>query len=189
ELLRRGDRIANRETVRLRKGCATIDVAETVSPIRGPGGDVVGMAVVVRDIRERESLAAQFRQAQKMEAVGRLAGGVAHDFNNLLTAIMGYSDLLLVRLRRDDPLRHDIEEIRKAGVRAASLTRQLLVFSRHQVLELKVLDLNAIVSDMERMLRRLIGEDVDLRVELAHGLGQVKADAGQIEQVILNLSG
>ncbi len=150
--------------------------------------DVIAVALRRKEEeREKEAVAAQFRQAQKMEAVGRLAGGVAHDFNNLLTAIMGYSELMLTRLRHDDPLRHDVEEIRKAGNRATALTRQLLVFSRHQVLEFKVLDPNAIVKDIERMLGRLIGEDIELRVLPGRGLGRVKADAGQIEQVILNL--
>jgi PAS domain S-box-containing protein len=130
----------------------------------------------------------QLRQAQKMEAVGRLAGGIAHDFNNLLTAITGYSDLTLRRIQSESPLRRNVEEIKKAGERAASLTRQLLAFSRKQVLQPKVLDLNAVVSDMEKMLRRLIGEDIELRTALTPELGSVKADPGQIEQVLMNLA-
>jgi nitrogen-specific signal transduction histidine kinase/CheY-like chemotaxis protein len=139
------------------------------------------------DLSESKRLEDQFRQAQKMEAVGRLAGGVAHDFNNLLTAIMGYSDLLLMRLDGPDPMRKNVEEIKKAGERAASLTRQLLAFSRRQVLQPQVMDLNTVVSGMEKLVRRLIGEDIDLRLRLQSPLGSVKADPGQIEQVILNL--
>ncbi len=145
-----------------------------------------------RELRQeasgRRDAERQLRQAQKMEAVGRLAGGVAHDFNNLLTVICGYSETMLERLRAGDPLRSNVEEIRKAGERAASLTRQLLAFSRKQVLELKVLDLNAVVGSMQKMLDRLIGEDVHLVTDLDPKLGRVKADPGQLEQVIMNLA-
>ncbi|HEY6803248.1 MAG TPA: PAS domain S-box protein [Pyrinomonadaceae bacterium] len=140
-------------------------------------------------LMEREAEQAdQLRQSQKMEAVGQLAGGVAHDFNNLLTAISGYSDLGLRRLPERDPLRRNLEEIKKASNRATSLTRQLLAFSRKQMLQAKVLDLNAVVSEMDRMLRRLIGEDIDLLTFLEPSSCRVKADPGQIEQVILNLA-
>ena len=128
------------------------------------------------------------RQAQKMEAIGRLAGGVAHDFNNLLTSILGHSELTLYKLHEDDPLREGIEQVMKAADRAAGLTRQLLAFSRKQILQPHVLDLNVIVADMEKMLHRLIGEDVDLATKLASGLGSIKADPGQIEQVVMNLA-
>ncbi|MDT4967210.1 MAG: hypothetical protein QOJ64_1947, partial [Acidobacteriota bacterium] len=144
--------------------------------------------VLAYDVTERRSLEEQLRQSQKLEAVGQLAGGVAHDFNNLLTVITGYSDLSLRRLDNGNPLRASLEEIRKAGERAASLTRQLLAFSRKQVLQPKVLQLNAIVADVDAMLRRLIGEDIDPITLLDPALGQVKADPGQIEQVILNLA-
>ncbi len=130
----------------------------------------------------------EFRQAQKMEAVGRLAGGVAHDFNNLLTAITCYSDLLLVDLKEGDPLRSKVQEIKKAGDRATSLTRQLLAFSRRQVLAPRVFSPNAVVSDMEKMLRRLIGEDIELVTVHDSSIGCVKADLGQFEQVVLNLA-
>ncbi len=130
----------------------------------------------------------QLRQAQKMEAIGQLAGGIAHDFNNLLTAINGYSDLTIRKLERHDPLRRNLEEIRKAGDRAASLTRQLLAFSRKQVLQPKILDLNSVISELQKMLQRLIGEDVELRTVLDPELGRIKADPGQIEQVIMNLA-
>ncbi|HEX4607173.1 MAG TPA: ATP-binding protein, partial [Urbifossiella sp.] len=129
----------------------------------------------------------QLHQAQKMEAVGRLAGGVAHDFNNLLTVINGYADLLRGRLPAADPDQEMTDEIHKAGEQATGLTRQLLVFSRQQVLELTVLDLNTVVAEAGKMLRRLVGEDVDLSVAPAPGLWAVRADAGQVEQVILNL--
>src|SRR2546430_2363776 len=130
----------------------------------------------------------QLRQAQKMEAIGRLAGGVAHDFNNLLTVIASYSDLLLEDLAPGDPKRDDVAQIRKAAEGAAALTRQLLAFSRQQVLEPKILDLKAAVADIEKLLRRLIGEDVQLATSLAPDLGAVKADPGQLEQIIINLA-
>src|SRR5207245_1870393 len=140
-----------------------------------------------RDITDLKRLEDQLRQAQKMEAVGRLAGGVAHDFNNLLTAILGSVELLLRDLEPASPLRQDAGEIKKAGERAAELTRQLLAYSRRQVLNPEVLDLNRVVADMDRMLRRLIGEDVDLVTRPAPQLDAVRADRGQIEQVLVNL--
>jgi PAS domain S-box-containing protein len=130
----------------------------------------------------------QLRQAHKMEAIGKLAGGVAHDFNNLLTAITGYSDILLKRLSPDDSCRHEVMEIRQAGERASQLTSQLLAFSRKQVLAPKLIDLNVVVSNMYRMLRRLIGEDIELVTRAGRDLALVKADPGQMEQVILNLA-
>jgi len=139
---------------------------------------------VERVLSEREE---QLRQSQKMDAIGRLAGGVAHDFNNLLTGILGYSTLIKDKLSAGDPLLGYVEEIRKAGDRAASLTRQLLAFSRKQVLEAKVIDINATIANLEKMLRRLIGENIRLTTRPAEPLGRVKADPGQIEQVILNL--
>ena len=131
---------------------------------------------------------AQFLQSQKMEAIGRLAGGVAHDFNNLLTAIGGYSELVLSRMKEGDPLAAYVREIMKAGESATALTRQLLAFSRKQVLQLKVLHLNDVVSSIDKMLRRMIGEDIELQISLAADLGTVKADPGQLEQVLMNLA-
>ena len=156
--------------------------------IRDPAGRPVEAVGSWSDITERKQLEEQLRQAQKMEAVGQLAGGVAHDFNNLLTIINGYSDILQSELPTDSPMQALVREIGQAGERAAALTRQLLAFSRKQVLEPKVLDLNAVVADTERMLRRLIGEDVAVSAVLDPALGRVKADPGQIEQVLMNLA-
>jgi PAS domain S-box-containing protein len=140
-----------------------------------------------RDVTEQRHLEEQFRQAQKMEAVGQLAGGIAHDFNNLLTAILGNTQLLLRDLPPGDASRSDVEEIRKASERAAALTRQLLAYSRRQLLQPEVLDLNVVVAEMDRMLRRLIGEHIALATALAPDLGRVRADPSQLEQVIVNL--
>ena len=142
----------------------------------------------LRDLSERKQLEQQFRQAQKMESVGQLAGGIAHDFNNMLTVIMGYSALLLQKLRTDDPLRSLIEKIKVAGERASLLTKQLLAFSRKQVLQPRVLDLNAVLTNIDQLLQRLIGEDIGLITVPAPGLGRVKVDPSQIEQVIVNLT-
>src|SRR6267378_1089473 len=144
--------------------------------------------VLARDVSAQRQLEEQLRQSQKMEAVGQLAGGIAHDFNNLLTAILGSTQLLLHNTPAGDPRREDAEEIRHAGLRAAELTRQLLAFSRRQVLAPKVLDVNAVVANMDRMLRRLLGEDVELATSLDPGAGAVNADPGQLEQVLLNLA-
>ncbi len=186
--VRRGEAVKPFQTVRRRKDGGLIDVLLGVSPIKDAEGRLVGASGISHDITEARRLEEQYRQAQKMEAVGHLAGGVAHDFNNLLTVINGYSDLLLGRLGPEDPMRGLLAEIHKAGERAGSLTRQLLAFSRRQVLEPKVLDLNAVVSDTEKMLRRLIGEDVLLAVVLDPVLGRVKVDPGQMQQVLLNLA-
>jgi PAS domain S-box-containing protein len=144
--------------------------------------------VLAVDVTERRLLEKQFRQSQKMEAVGQLAGGVAHDFNNLLTAILGYADLLASRPAMDRAAMGEIEEIRKAGERAAGLTRQLLAFSRRQVMEPVVLRVNDLVENLEKMLRRLIGEDLDLVTRLDPSVSNVRADPGQLEQVIMNLA-
>ena len=151
---------------------------------RLPDGRLLG---AVRDITERKRLEEQLRQAQKMEAVGRLAGGVAHDFNNVLTAIFGYADLMAEEVPPSSAARQDLDEIRKAAQRATALTGQLLAFSRQQVLAPVVLSMNDLVGDVDKMLRRLLGEDVDLRVSLASNAGNVRADPGQLQQVIMNL--
>jgi two-component system cell cycle sensor histidine kinase/response regulator CckA len=151
------------------------------------GGQRVRL-VSVQDVTARKQFEEQFRQAQKMEAVGRLAGGVAHDFNNMLNVILGYAELTMRTLDEGDRRRRNLNEIRKAGEHAAALTRQLLAFGRGQVLQPRVLDLNVVLGEMDRMLRRVIGEDVDLVTTLGADLGRVKADPSQIDQVVLNLA-
>ena len=158
------------------------------SPVEMRKGEPPAVLCITRDVTDRMRLEEQFRQSQKMEAVGQLAGGVAHDFNNLLGVILGYADLALQVYPKDEKLAAHIGEIQKAGRRAANLTRQLLAFSRQQVLETRVVDLNAVVHDVEKMLARLIGEDIELRTTLQEGLGHVKADPGQLEQIIVNLA-
>jgi two-component system, cell cycle sensor histidine kinase and response regulator CckA len=166
----------------------------TRSPVRNDSGEIEKIIIVSRDITERKQAEEllrrrdeQLRHSQKMEAVGRLSGGIAHDFNNLLGVIIGYSESIEHRVAPNDPLRKSAEEIRKAGERAASLTHQLLAFSRQQVLQPQILDLNALVTDMGKMLRRLIGMHIELTTNLATELGHVKAEQSQIEQVIVNL--
>jgi PAS domain S-box-containing protein len=160
----------------------------TISPIRDASEKISGFVAVKRDVTERLQLEDQLRQAQKLESIGRLAGGMAHDFNNLLTVINGYSGFLLRALKVGDPLRSYAEEITTAGERAASLTKQLLAFSRKQVIEPKALDLNAVIRESTVMLRRLIGDDIVLETHLDGSLGQVIADPDQIHQVIMNLA-
>jgi signal transduction histidine kinase/ActR/RegA family two-component response regulator len=155
--------------------------------VRDQLGEPVRLVGVALDVTARRELESQLRHAQKMESVGRLAGGIAHDFNNLLTAITGHGDLLAQSVEDDDPLQVDIAAINAAAARAAALTRQLLAYGRQSLLRPEPVDLNVVVSDIEPMLRRLIGEDVELRTELEPDLGWVEADAGQLDQVILNL--
>jgi two-component system cell cycle sensor histidine kinase/response regulator CckA len=163
-------------------------VLTSKAPTRNESGQVVGLVGVSRDITDRKELEQQLRQGQKMEAIGRLAGGVAHDFNNLLGVIIGCGEAVSKRLAGNDSLRAKLAEVLKAAHRGADLTRQLLAFSRRQVLQPKAVDLNDVVSDMEAMLRRLIGEDVVLTTLLASELGSVWADPGQIGQIIMNLA-
>ena len=189
----RGKRSAARAGAGSNTACATRTALgaifeSTASPVSDPSGKVEKLVIVNRDITDRKRLEEQFRQAQKMEAVGQLSGGIAHDFNNLLGVIIGYGEILQEGLAADHPLRSSADEILNAGRRAAALTRQLLAFSRQQVLEPKVLNVNAVVQDMESMLRRLIGENMELTSGLDPNLGTVKADQGQLEQVIMNLA-
>ncbi|HXF92328.1 MAG TPA: response regulator [Nitrospiraceae bacterium] len=174
-------------TERTVRGHGETRLDDTGRPVRVVGTiqDITEKKQAEKALQESE---AQLRQAQKMESIGRLAGGIAHDFNNLLTVINSYSAMLLGDIDFDSPLRKGIEQIKEAGHRAALLTRQLLAFSRQQVLEPKVLDLNAVVSTSSKLLRRLIGEDIELVICADPSLGRVKADPGQIEQVIMNLA-
>jgi PAS domain S-box-containing protein len=187
QLLREHKRLERREAEVRRKDGKPIYLVENACGVFDEHGNLIEIKGYLFDDTSRKKLEEQFRQSQKMEAVGRLAGGIAHDFNNLLTCINGYAELLTLRLKERDPSRKFVEEIRRAGNRAAKLTRQLLAFSRRQVLQPEVLDLNAVVQDMEQMVRRLIGEDIDLRIVPCPDLGRVKADPSQIEQVIMNL--
>src|SRR3989449_2989057 len=155
---------------------------------RDPTGLPVEVFGAWLDITERKQLEQQFQQAQKMEAVGRLAGGVAHDFNNLLTAILGSADLVLDDLKPNAPEREEIQEIRRAALRAAGLTRQLLAFSRQPGISPTVLNPNAVVANMDKLLRRLLGEDVDLRTVLTPEPGAIKADPSRLEQVVASLA-
>ena len=157
-------------------------------PLRGASGEIEGVICTALDVTDRKQLEEQFRQAQKMEAIGRLAGGIAHDFNNLLMVIQGYGDLMVERMHARDPLRKNVEQIQTAAQRAASLTRQLLAFSRKQLLAPKVLAIDSVVKGMEDILRRLIGEDIELEVISGPSLGPVRADRSQIEQVVMNLA-
>jgi PAS domain S-box-containing protein len=163
-------------------------LSETKAPVRGSRGEVIGLVGISRDMTAQRLLEQQLRQAQKMEAIGRLAGGVAHDFNNLLAVIQSYGGLLLQQLPEGDTKREDVGEILAASRRASGLTRQLLAFSRQQITQPRILSLNAIVADIENMLRRIIGEDIELATALSDSLGMVRADAGQIEQILMNLT-
>jgi PAS domain S-box-containing protein len=163
-------------------------VTVSSSLVQDATGRPLYLLVYIRDVSERKLLEEQLRQAQKMEAVGQLAGGVAHDFNNLLTAIIGNAELLLKTIGPEDARRLDVLEINRAAHRAATLTRQLLAFSRKQVLQPRIVDLNTVVTELTTMLRRLIGEHVELELRLEPGLGRVLADPGQLEQVITNLA-
>jgi PAS domain S-box-containing protein len=158
-----------------------------ISPVRDAGGRLTHFVGVQTDVTERRQLESQFRQAQKMEAVGRLAGGVAHDFNNILSVILSYAEMVLGEVEAGSVVSEDMSEIMKAGKRAADLTRQLLLFSRQQVLEPRVLDLNELLEGMEKMLQRLLGEDLELVTAAAASPAMVRVDPGSMEQVIMNL--
>jgi PAS domain S-box-containing protein len=176
------------EIINRRKDGSLYTERQTVTPILDASGAITHFVAIKNDITERLQLEAQYRQAQKMESVGHLASGIAHDFNNLLTVINGMSQLVLSEVSKGDAVYADVQEILHAGERAATLTRQLLAFSRQQILEPRVMNFNTVVARMESLLRRLLGEDIDLVVVPAPGLSNVKADPGQIEQVITNLA-
>ena len=189
KVLREGKAIVLRNYVLLAsKDGAEVPVEESTSPLRAKDGKLRGVTFVFRDVSRYRQILDQASHSQKMEAVGRLAGGVAGDFNNLLTIMTGYSELLRSELAPGNPLRRFADEIQIAADRAAGLTRQLLAFSRGQVIQPKLLDLNALVANMETMLRRLLGEKIEVVLLPGPGLGRIKCDPGQIEQVIVNLA-
>jgi PAS domain S-box-containing protein len=191
--IEKGEKVEHLESVRIRKDGRPVQLALTISPIRNSEGQITGASKIARDIsaqkQAEEALRQseeQLRQSQKMEAVGRLAGGVAHDFNNLLGVILGCAELL-AESGDLSQVQKRAEEIRKAGQRAADLTRQLLAFSRKQMIEPKVIDLNAKISEMTDMLKRLVGEDIEIRTSLPADIGRVRADPSQIGQILMNL--
>ena len=185
--LREGRGIRGVELILERPDGSRAHVLKNPESLRGPTGEVVGAVNMVIDVTQMKQLEEQFRQSQKMEAVGQLAAGVAHDFNNLLTVIMGYSELFLSKLPAADPGREPMRLVLKAGERAAALTRQLLAFGRKQILSPVVLDLNSLLTEIGKMLWRLINADIELTTVLHPDLGRVKVDPGQLEQVIMNL--
>lgn len=188
QTVRRGERVRSHRTAHLRRNGSLVDVSIAVSPITGAEGQVVGASIIARDNTDLMRLELQLRHSQKLEAVGRLAGGVAHDFNNLLTVIIGYCNELTNRLQMDEKTRSDLEEIERAAEKAAAVTHQLLAFSRRQLLKPVIINANEIVEQTDRMLRRLIGEDIELTAVLEPRLKAIKADPGQLEQVIMNLA-
>jgi len=182
-----GEVITNLETKRKRSDASILDVQLSECALHSDNGDLTGFVAIVSDETERKTLEAQYRQAQKMEAVGQLAGGVAHDFNNLLTVIISYSQMLLGDMDEGSTSHADVREIKRAAERAALLTKQLLAFSRQQVLRPQILDLNLVIGDLELMLRRLLREDISIVFTLDAELGSVAADPGQVEQIVMNL--
>ncbi|HKA35816.1 MAG TPA: ATP-binding protein [Thermoanaerobaculia bacterium] len=187
ERIRREGTILGYETSLRRRDGSLAWILENVTLLPGEDGGPEILEGTLIDVTERKRLEEQFREVQKMEAVGRLAGGVAHDFNNILTAILGYTDLLGASLSAANPLREEVEGIRNAAQRASALTRQLLAFSRRQVLVVETVDLNVLVRDMERMLHRVIGQDIRISTECDPLPARVRADRGQLEQVLVNL--
>ncbi len=186
ETLSRGEVWTGRLVNRKKDGTLFEEEA-TMSPVRSPSGEILNYVAAKRDVTAARQLEQQLFQAQKMEAVGRLAAGIAHDFNNLLGVISGYGEIVMSGLGAADPLREDVGQILKAADRAAASTLQLLAFGRKQVLQEQVVDLNAMISESEKLLPRLLGEDVEMSTQLEPGLGRVRADPGQLNQVLLNL--
>lgn len=183
-----GQSFSGLERTRYRKDGIPVRVSISTSPIRGADGEIVGIEALVADVTRQKLLEERYLQARKMEAIGRLAGGIAHDFNNLLTVINGTVELLTRDRDADDPLRADLQDVLEAGSRLAGLVRQLLAFGRRQIMDPQPLDLNAILEDMSGMLRRVLGEAVDLQLRLDDGLGIVRVDSDQIQQVIVDLA-
>jgi two-component system cell cycle sensor histidine kinase/response regulator CckA len=187
EMLKTGDSIRDLTVHKEKKDRTVLTVSLNISPFKDETGKTTSYSVIARDVTEYKRLEDQLRQSQKMDAVGRLAGGVAHDFNNLLTVIIGRAELTERRTDLHETVRRNVGLIHQTADRAANLTRQLLQFSRQQVLQPQVLELNTIVPDMQELLRRLIAEDIDLVIKLNSKVRRMKADKGQIEQVIMNL--
>jgi PAS domain S-box-containing protein len=185
--VRNGEPVASHETIRRRKDGTLIHLSVAIFPIEARDGEIVGASKISHDISRIKKLEAQYIEAQKMEAIGQLAGGVAHDFNNMLFVILGHSDLLMQDLGPDHPSQKDARAIHQAAERAAGVTRQLLVFSRKQTVQLVALDLNDVVEGLDKMLRRLIDESIELTVVRGEQIGRVKADAGYVGQVLMNL--
>ena len=185
--VRSGQTVTGLETRRERKDGSRVDVLLSCAPFRDAQADLSGAIALYQDLTEYRRLEEQLRQSQKMEAIGQLAGGVAHDFNNLLTVIKAYSGIIADQMDDSNPLKVDVGEIQRAAGRASSLTQQLLAFSRKQVLEPGVLDLNTISRELEPMVRRLIGDDIQVVLRLDDTIGKVKADRSQVEQVLINL--
>ncbi len=186
--LANGEAIATVATQRRRSDGSIRDVQISKCALHSSDGTLTGFVSIISDETDRKQLESQFRQAQKMKAVGQLAGGVAHDFNNLLTVIISYSQMLLADISEESPSRADVQEIRRAAERAALLTKQLLAFSRQQVLRVQIVDLNQVLGNLEQMLRRLLREDIQIRLTLDPELGTVAADPGQLEQIVINLA-
>ncbi|MGD9488564.1 MAG: PAS domain S-box protein [Calditrichaceae bacterium] len=179
--------VKNYEILMKKKSGEPIVFVATASVVRDDNGNLIGYRGVLRDVTENRQLERQLFQAQKMESIGMLAGGVAHDFNNILTVINGHAEMMLMKMQSTDAFHSDAVAVLKAGKRASNLTRQLLAFSRKQIIEPKIVDVNKIINDLDKMLHRLIGEDISIQNVLYEKLGYIKADQGQIEQIIINL--
>ena len=195
ERVQRGERTEQLETKRLGKDGSIFDVSITISPIRDSRGAVVGASSVARDLTERNRaeadrriFEARLQQSERLESLGQLAGGIAHDFNNLLAVILNYAEFVAAETADMPEVRADVEQIEAAAERAVTLTRQLLIFGRREVIEPEALELNAIVADIENLLSRSIGEHIELRVDASANLPRIRADRGQVEQVLLNLA-
>ena len=186
--IRAGEHIAHYETMRVRKDGQRILVSLTLSPLVDSEGRLIGASTIKRDVTAQRAMENQLQQAQRMESVGRLAGGIAHDFNNLLTVINGLSIMTAQRLPEGSPERQNLDQVVRAAERAAALTQQLLTFSRRQVAEVRMLDLNDLVTGLESLLRRLIGEHITLQVTRTHDLGRIRGNQAQLEQVLMNLA-
>jgi two-component system cell cycle sensor histidine kinase/response regulator CckA len=185
--IKQGEPLSSYETVRQRKDGTLINISISISPIENRSGEIVGASKIGHDLTRIKKMEAQFIEAQKMEVVGQLAGGVAHDFNNILAVVIGYNDLITESLGADHPLLKYTEEIRLAAERASGLTRQLLIFSRKEAVKAVVLNLNEVVESMDKMLRRFIDENMEMSLVCGEDIGQIKADSGYIGQVLMNL--